>query len=57
SEGNVDILNRFRTVDRPPEKRPPPHESGRRYKHRPRYAIKTRTRKLEHEPPEGFRKY
>jgi hypothetical protein len=44
-------------MDRPPEKRPPPHKSGRRYKHRPRYAIKTRTRKLEHEPPEGFKKY
>jgi hypothetical protein len=57
SEGNVDIPNRFRIVDRPPEKRPPPHKSGRRYKHRPRYAIKTRSRKLEHEPPEGFKKY
>lgn len=57
SEGTVDIPNRFRIVDRPPEKRPPRHKSGRRYKHRPRYAIKTRTRKLEHEPPEGFKRY
>lgn len=57
SEGTVDIPNRFRIVDRPPEKRPPRHKSGRRYKHRPRYAIKARTRKLEHEPPEGFKKY
>ncbi|KAF8947558.1 hypothetical protein BGZ47_008703 [Haplosporangium gracile] len=57
SEGNVDIPNRFRIVDRPPNKRPLPHKSGRRYKHRPRYAIKTRMRKLEHEPPEGFKKY
>ena len=53
----MDIPNRFRIVDRPPEKRPPRHKSGRRYKHRPRYAIKTRTRKLEHEPPEGFKRY
>ncbi|KAF9117282.1 hypothetical protein BGX30_005631, partial [Mortierella sp. GBA39] len=57
SEGNVDMPNRFRIVDRPPKKRPPPHKSGRRYKHCPRYAIKTWARVLEHEPPEGFKKY
>ncbi|KAI8601631.1 hypothetical protein EDD21DRAFT_429036 [Dissophora ornata] len=57
SEGNVELPNRFRIVDRPPKKRPPPHKSGRRYKHRPRYDIKARTRMLEHEPPKGFKKY
>ncbi|KAK3823851.1 MAG: hypothetical protein JOS17DRAFT_776920 [Linnemannia elongata] len=57
SEGTVDIPNRFRIVDRPLEKRPPRHKSGRRYKRHSRYPIRTRTTKLEHEPPEGFKRY
>ncbi|KAF9536026.1 hypothetical protein EC957_000816, partial [Mortierella hygrophila] len=51
----TDVFNRYATVDRPPDQRPPPHSSGRRYKHRQRYAIKTRSQVVKHEPPEAMK--
>ncbi|GJJ78542.1 hypothetical protein EMPS_10901 [Entomortierella parvispora] len=44
-------FNRYSTVDRAPLEPPPPHASGRKYKYRQRYAIKTRSRMTEHDPP------
>ncbi|KAF9343746.1 hypothetical protein BGX26_005246, partial [Mortierella sp. AD094] len=48
---------RYSTVDRPPLLQPPPHDSGRRYKYRERFAIKTRSRKEHHDPPEVYKQY
>ena len=56
-ERRTDVLNRYATVDRPPDQRPPPHSSGRKYKHRQRYAIKTRSQTLKHEPPEAMKQH
>ncbi|KAF9898514.1 hypothetical protein BX616_003919 [Lobosporangium transversale] len=50
-------FNKCRTMDRFPEQWPPPHESERRYKYRKRFSLKTRTRLLEHEPPEKMKQY
>ncbi|KAG0354052.1 hypothetical protein BGX24_007051, partial [Mortierella sp. AD032] len=36
---------------------PPPHTSGRQYKHRERYAVKTRSRLISHEKPDIFKQY
>lgn len=47
----------YNTRDRPPEKSPSPHESGRRYKYRKRFSFKTRSRLEEHEPPDTMKKY
>ncbi|KAG0329520.1 hypothetical protein BG000_012074, partial [Podila horticola] len=43
--------NRYNTVDQVPAESPPLHSSGRKYKYRQRYAIKTRSRIISHEPP------
>ncbi|KAF8926966.1 hypothetical protein BGZ47_002433 [Haplosporangium gracile] len=51
------VYNRYATVDRPPDQRPPIHSSGRRYKRRQRYAIKTRSQVVKHEPPEAMKQY
>ncbi|KAG0251908.1 hypothetical protein BGZ95_006759, partial [Linnemannia exigua] len=48
---------RYSTVDRAPNQLPPPHPSGRQYKHRERYAIKTRSRLISHEKPDIFKQY
>ncbi|KAF9933842.1 hypothetical protein FBU30_004238 [Linnemannia zychae] len=50
-------FNRYNTIDKPSEHRPDPHSSGRKYKYRERYAIKTRTQLKKHEPPEMLKKY
>ncbi|KAG0247937.1 hypothetical protein BGZ95_008337, partial [Linnemannia exigua] len=51
AEESKDVFNRYNTVDRPPERRPRPHDSGRSYKHRQRYAVKTRSQMRKHDPP------
>ncbi|KAF9323508.1 hypothetical protein BGZ91_003538 [Linnemannia elongata] len=51
------VFNRYNTVDRPPEQRPRPHKSGRNFKYRQRYAIKTRIHLQEHEAPESMKQY
>lgn len=50
-------FNRYNTVDCAPALSPPPHESGRKYKYRQRYAIKTRSRMIVHEPPDMLKQY
>jgi hypothetical protein len=50
-------FNRYDTVDRAPAVLPPPHESGRKYKYRQRFAIKTRSRMIEHEPPDILKQF
>ncbi|KAF8923405.1 hypothetical protein BGZ47_004781, partial [Haplosporangium gracile] len=57
AEERLHVFNRYCTVDRPPERRPPPHDSGRQYKHRHRYAIKTRSQLKRHDPPETMMQY
>ncbi|KAF9176276.1 hypothetical protein BGZ51_001152, partial [Haplosporangium sp. Z 767] len=52
-----DVFNRYSTVDRPPEKSPPPHSSGRKFKYRQRYSVKTRSLLISHDPPEGMKQY
>jgi len=49
--------NIYRTVDRPPEQWPNPHESGRVYKYRKRYSFKTRSRVVDHPAPERMTRY
>lgn len=44
-------------MDRAPVVPPEPHESGRKYKYRQRYAIKTRSRKVVHEPPDVLNQF
>ncbi|KAG0020648.1 hypothetical protein BGZ81_009264, partial [Podila clonocystis] len=51
------IFNRYNTIDHPPSLKPPPHSSGRKYKYRERYAIKTRLRVTKHEPPDILKQY
>ncbi|KAF9921950.1 hypothetical protein FBU30_007995 [Linnemannia zychae] len=53
--GNIFI--RYSTVDRAPDRLPPPHSSGRPYKYRERYSIKTRSRLIQHEQPDIFKQY
>jgi hypothetical protein len=48
---------RYSTVDRPPSQLPQPHASGQQYKHRERYAVKTRSRLISHEKPDVFKQY
>ncbi|KAK3820509.1 MAG: hypothetical protein J3R72DRAFT_502378 [Linnemannia gamsii] len=48
---------RYSTVDHPPNQLPPPHKSGRQYKHRERYAVKTRSRLISHDKPDIFKQY
>ncbi|GJJ67737.1 hypothetical protein EMPS_00083 [Entomortierella parvispora] len=50
-------FNRYSTVDRAPESPPPPHASGKKYKYRQRYAVKTRSRIIEHDPPDIFKQH
>ena len=50
-------FNRYDTFDRAPVQPPPPHDSGRQYKYRQRYAIKTRSRMIEHEPPDVLKQF
>ncbi|KAG0197548.1 hypothetical protein BGX33_000520, partial [Mortierella sp. NVP41] len=57
SEEPFVVFNRYNTVDRPPEQRPRPHESGSNYKYRQRYAIKTRTHLKKHDAPESMKQY
>ncbi|KAF9109770.1 hypothetical protein BGW39_004974, partial [Mortierella sp. 14UC] len=52
-----DVFNRYSTVDRPPEHRPRPHDSGKPFKHRERFAIKTRSQLKKHDPPETMKQY
>ncbi|KAG0240551.1 hypothetical protein BG011_003674, partial [Mortierella polycephala] len=52
-----DVFNRYDTIDRPPECRPRSHGSGRPYKHRQRYAIKTRSQLKKHDPPKTMKPY
>ncbi|KAF9079613.1 hypothetical protein BGX27_006182, partial [Mortierella sp. AM989] len=52
-----DVFNRYSTVDRPPERRPRPHDSGRPFKHRERFAIKTRSQLKKHDPPETMKQH
>ncbi|KAF9111822.1 hypothetical protein BGX30_007463, partial [Mortierella sp. GBA39] len=52
-----DIPNRYNVLDRPPDRRPPPHDSGRKFKYRQRYAVKTRSHQIMHEPPESMKQY
>ncbi|KAI8357055.1 hypothetical protein B0O80DRAFT_305477 [Mortierella sp. GBAus27b] len=47
----------YRTIDRPPEQWPPCHSSGRRFKYRKRYSPKTRSRSIEHPPPDTMKRY
>ncbi|KAF9898551.1 hypothetical protein EC991_010943, partial [Linnemannia zychae] len=51
------VFNRYWTVDQPPERRPNPHDSGRQYKYRQRYSIKTRSQLKKHDPPESMKQY
>ncbi|KAF8950293.1 hypothetical protein BGZ52_003017 [Haplosporangium bisporale] len=48
---------RYSTIDRPPSQKPPPHASGRQYKYRERYAIKTRSRLISHKKPDIFKQH
>jgi len=48
---------RYSTVDRPPIQSPPLHSSGEPYKYRERYAIKTRSRLIQHEKPDVYKQY
>lgn len=48
---------RYSTVDHAPNQSPPPHSSGRPYRYRERYAIKTRSRLIQHEKPSIFKQY
>ncbi|KAK5823077.1 hypothetical protein F5H01DRAFT_129602 [Linnemannia elongata] len=57
AEERPSVFNRYWTVDRPPERRPNPHDSGRQYKYRQRYAIKTRSQLKKHDPPESMKQY
>ncbi|KAF9324069.1 hypothetical protein BG006_000898 [Podila minutissima] len=50
-------FNRYSIVDRAPALSPPTNNSGRKYKYRERYAIKTRSRMIEHEPPDVMKQY
>ncbi|GJJ71545.1 hypothetical protein EMPS_04256 [Entomortierella parvispora] len=50
-------FNRYNTVDSQPAISPSPHASGRKYKYRQRYAIKTRSRIIEHDPPDVLKQY
>ncbi|KAG0272323.1 hypothetical protein BGZ96_005382, partial [Linnemannia gamsii] len=52
-----DVFNRYSTVDRPPERRPRPHDSGRPFKHRERFAIKTRSQLKKHDRPETMKQH
>jgi len=47
----------YRTIDRPPEQWPPCHSSGRRFKYRKRYSFKTRSRGIQHPPPDAMKRY
>ncbi|KAK3821217.1 MAG: hypothetical protein J3Q66DRAFT_148948 [Benniella sp.] len=47
----------YRTIDRPPEHWPPCHSSGRRFKYRTRYSLKTRSRGIQHPPPDTMKRY
>ncbi|KAF9119275.1 hypothetical protein BGW39_000423, partial [Mortierella sp. 14UC] len=51
------VSNRNDTVDCLPEQRPRQHESGRKYKYRQRFAVKTRSHLQKHEPPEPLKQY
>lgn len=53
----MDVFNGYNTIDRTSERRPPPHDSGRQYKYRQRYAIKTRSQLKKHDPPETLQQY
>lgn len=55
-EKTTDFI-RYSTVDRPPSQLPQPHASGQQYKHRERYAVKTRSRLISHEKPDVFKQY
>ncbi|KAI7825697.1 hypothetical protein BC939DRAFT_123916 [Gamsiella multidivaricata] len=55
-ERTTDFI-RYSTVDRPLSQLPPLHSSGRQYKYRERYAIKTRSRLIQHEKPDIFKQY
>ncbi|KAF9201869.1 hypothetical protein BGZ59_002472, partial [Podila verticillata] len=55
--GDRPKFNRYDTVDRAPVLSPPPHTSGRKYKYRQRYAIKTRSRMVKHEPPDVLKQF
>ncbi|KAG0299834.1 hypothetical protein BGZ97_003517, partial [Linnemannia gamsii] len=57
AEERLPVFNRYWTVDRPPERRPNPHDSGRKYTYRQRYAIKTRSQLKKHDPPESMKQY
>ncbi|KAF9347165.1 hypothetical protein BGX34_003342 [Mortierella sp. NVP85] len=52
-----DSINIYRTVDRPLEQWPNPHDSGREYKYRKRYSFKTRSRVVDHPSPERMKRY
>ncbi|KAK3822387.1 MAG: hypothetical protein J3R72DRAFT_501860 [Linnemannia gamsii] len=52
-----DVFNRYSTVDRPPERRPRPHDSGRPYKYRKRFTNKTRSQLRKHDPPETMKQH
>ncbi|KAG0196672.1 hypothetical protein BGX33_001361, partial [Mortierella sp. NVP41] len=56
-EETPDVFNRYYTVDRPPEGRPCPHDSGRQYKYHERHAIKTRSQLQKHDPPDTMKQY
>lgn len=55
--GDRPKFNRYDTIDRAPVLSPPPHTSGRKYKYRQRYAIKTRSRMVKHEPPDVLKQF
>ncbi|ORZ08508.1 hypothetical protein BCR41DRAFT_145368 [Lobosporangium transversale] len=57
SNNHSDTFNIFRSVDRAPVQWPPSHSSGRKCKYRERCSFKTRSRKLEHVPPEIMKQY
>ncbi|KAF8925213.1 hypothetical protein BGZ47_003424, partial [Haplosporangium gracile] len=52
-----DVFNRYSTVDCPPKRRPRPHDPGRPYKHRQRFANKTRSQLKKHDSPENLKQY
>ncbi|KAF9079164.1 hypothetical protein BGX23_004873, partial [Mortierella sp. AD031] len=52
-----DVFNRYDTVDHPPGCRSRSHGSGRPYKYRQRYAIKTRSQLKKHDPPETMKQH
>ncbi|KAF9079548.1 hypothetical protein BGX23_003773, partial [Mortierella sp. AD031] len=57
TEQRLDVFNRYSTVDRLPDGRPLLHTSGKKYKYRQRYSIKTRSRLKVHDPPDSMKQH